>query len=154
VSHVCIRHSIALFLGLVTLVGCASLAPQLDPPKVSLISLRNLPSEGGAPRFEIKLRVINPNKQSLNIAGISYSIALLDKELVTGVTKDVPPIEGYGEGIVTLNAEVQLLQLLRLAATLGTTRSEPLVYRFSAKIDFIGFMPTLRLEESGEITIK
>lgn len=153
-SHVCIRHSIALFLGLVTLVGCASLAPQLDPPKVSLISLRNLPSEGGAPRFEIKLRVINPNKQSLNIAGISYSIALLDKELVTGVTKDVPPIEGYGEGIVTLNAEVQLLQLLRLGATLGTTRSEPLVYRFSAKIDFIGFMPTLRLEESGEITIK
>ncbi len=98
--------------------------------------------------------MINPNKQSLNIAGISYSIALLDKELVTGVTKDVPPIEGYGEGIVTLNAEVQLLQLLRLGATLGTTRSEPLVYRFSAKIDFIGFMPTLRLEESGEITIK
>jgi hypothetical protein len=153
VSHVCIRNSIALFLSLVTLVGCASLAPALDPPKISLMSLRNLPSEGGAPRFEIKLKIINPNKQSLDIAGISYSIALLDKELVTGVTRDVPPIEAYGEGIVTLNADVQLLQLLRLVATMGTTRSEPLVYRFSAKIDFIGFMRTQRLEESGEITI-
>jgi hypothetical protein len=135
------------------LAGCASLTPELDPPKISLISFRNLPLEGGTPRFEIKLRVINPNKQSLDIAGISYSVALLDKELITGVTNDVSPIEGYGEGIVTLNAEVQWLQLLSLMAAVGTTGSEPLVYRFAAKIDFIGYVPTQRLEESGEITI-
>ncbi len=149
----CLRYSIALFLGLVILAGCASLTPELDPPKISLVSFRNLPSEGGAPRFEIRLKVINPNKRSLDIAGISYSVALLDTEIIAGVANDVSPIAGYGEGIVTLSAEVQWLQLLRLMANLGTTRSEPLAYRFTAKIDFNDLLPTQRLEESGEITI-
>jgi hypothetical protein len=146
-------YSRALLLGLALLAGCASLAPDIDPPKINLISFRNLPTETGAPRFEIKLRVVNPNKQRLDIAGLSYSIELLNKELIRGVANDIPPIEGYSEGIVTLNAELQLLELLRLMASLGTTRSEPLVYRFSAKLDFNGFVPTQRLEDSGEITL-
>lgn len=147
------HHWIAHILGLVVLAGCASLTPDIDPPKISMVSFRNLPTDGGAPQFEIKLRVVNPNQQPLDIAGISYSIELLEKELIFGVANDISPIAGYGEGIVTLNAELQLLELLRLLASLGTTRAEPLMYRFSAKIDFNGFMPTQRLEESGEITL-
>jgi LEA14-like dessication related protein len=142
-----------LVIGLVVLSGCASLIPELDPPKINLVSFRSLPVKDGAPRFEIKLRVINPNRQPLDIAGISYSIELLDKELITGVANDVAPIEGYGEGDVMLEAELQLLELLRLMASLGTTTAEPLKYRFAAKIDFNGLMPTQRIEDSGEITL-
>lgn len=127
--------------------------PPLDPSKISLVSFRSLPAEGNTPRFEIKLRVVNPNKQPLDIAGISYSIELLDKELITGVANMIPPIEGYGEGIVTLDAGLQLLEVLRFMTSLGAAGSEPLVYRFTAKIDFNGFMPTQRFEESGEISL-
>jgi len=148
-----LRRAILLVLWLTLLVGCVSFTPEIDPPKVSLLSLRSLTEEGGSPRFEIRLRVINPNKETLDIAGISYSIELLGRELIAGVANDVPPIAGYGEGIVTLDAGLQLLELLRLMASLGTDRSEPLVYRFSAKIDFNGFTPTQRLEDSGEITL-
>lgn len=148
-----LRHAILLVLWLTLLVGCVSFTPETDPPKISLLSLRSLPGEEGSPRFEIRLRVINPNKETLDIAGISYSIELLGRELIAGVANDVPPIAGYGEGIVTLDAGLQLLELLRLMASLGTDRSEPLVYRFSAKIDFNGFIPTQRLEDSGEITL-
>lgn len=129
------------------------MAPDIDPPKVSLESFRNLPSESGSPRFEVKLRIANPNTQSLDIAGISYSIEILDKELVNGVTNDVPVIEGYSEEVVTLEAGLQLFQLLRLLTSLGTSQSEALAYRFSAKIDFNGFTPTQRLVETGEITL-
>jgi Late embryogenesis abundant protein len=148
-----LRHAMLLVLGLALLAGCASFTPEIDPPKISLLSLRSLTEEGGSPRFEIRLRVINPNKETLDIAGISYSIELLGRELIAGVANDVPPIAGYGEGIVTLDAGLQLLELLRLMAGVGTDRSEPLVYRFSAKIDFNGFIPTQRLEDSGEITL-
>jgi LEA14-like dessication related protein len=148
-----LRYTALFLLGLALLAGCASLAPELDPPKVSLESFRSLPGEGGAPRFEIKLRVINPNTQPLDIAGISYSIELLDKELITGVANDITPIEGYGEGVVTLEAGLQLFELLRLMASLGETKTQPLVYRFSAKIDFNGLMPTQRIEDSGEVTL-
>jgi LEA14-like dessication related protein len=110
--------------------------------------------QGETPKFEIKLRVINPNKQALDIAGISYSIAFVGKELVTGVANNIAPIEGYGEGLVTLEAGLQLLELLRLMASLGTSESEPLVYRFNAKIEFNGYIPTQRIEESGEIILR
>jgi len=147
------RFLSVLLFGLVVLSGCASLTPDMDPPTINLVSFRPLPTEGNAPRFEIKLRVVNPNRQQLDIAGISYSIALLDKELITGVANDIPTIAGYGEGVVTLQAELQLLELLRLITSVGTDRSEPLVYRFSAKVDFNGFLPTQRLEETGHITL-
>jgi hypothetical protein len=148
-----LRSTAFFFLGVAFLGACANLAPDLDPPKVSLESFRSLPSEGGAPRFEIKLRIMNPNTQPLDIAGISYSVELLDKELITGVANDIAPIEGYGEGVVTLDAGLQLFEVLRLMASLGEAASQPLVYRFSAKIDFHGFMPTQRIEDSGEITL-
>jgi len=149
-----VKNITELFLfGLILLGGCASLAPQLDPPKVSLESFRSLPGEGAIPRFEIKLRIINPNAQTLDIAGISYSIELLDRELITGVANDIAPIEGYGEGVVTLEAGLQLLEVLRLMASLSKGKSQPLDYRFSAKIDFNGLMPTQRIEDSGEITL-
>lgn len=148
-----LRHAIFLALGLALLVGCVSFTPEIDPPKISLVSLRSLPGEEGSPRFEIRLRVINPNKETLDIAGISYSVELLGRELISGVVNEVSPIAGYGEGIVTLEAGLQLLELLRLMASFGTTRAEPLVYRFSAKIDFNGFIPTQRIEDSGEIIL-
>jgi len=147
------RYAVLTILAVILLAGCASLAPELDPPKISVLSFKSLPSDGGAPQFEIKLRVLNPNKQTLDIAGISYSVAFIDKELITGVTNDVSPIAGYGEGVVTLNAELQLLELVRLVTSLGSTGSKPLAYRFSAKIDFNGFIPTQRIEETGEIKL-
>ena len=148
-----IRNAVLAVLSLMFLAGCASLTPPIDPPKISLVSFKSLPTQGSAPRFEIKLRVINPNKQTLDIAGISYSVELLGKELVTGVANDVAPIAGYGEGVVTLEAGLQLLELLRLMASLGSTGGEPLAYRFTAKIDFNGFIPTQRIEETGEIAL-
>ena len=149
----CNRPAIIVFW-LLILAGCASLTPRLDPPKISLVSLRSLPGEEGAPRFEVKLRIINPNKQKLDIAGISYSIALQDRELINGVANDIAPIESYGEGEVTLKADLQLLELLRLLASLGEPESGPLTYRFSAKIDFSGLVPTQHIEETGDITLR
>ncbi len=145
-----------LLMVLVLCLGaCASLYQDMDPPKVSVDSFRSLPSNDGAPRFEIKLRVINPNTEPLDIVGVSYSIELLDRELIAGVTNEVPLIEGYSEEVVTLEAGLQLFELLRFLAALGQTASTsgPLEYKFSAKIDFRGLVPTQRVEDSGEISL-
>lgn len=148
-----INASLILAL-LVFFAGCASIVPEVDPPKVALESFKALPSEGGAPRFEIKLRIANPNQQTLDIAGISYTVEILDRELLSGVTNEIPVIEGYTEEVVTLEAGLQLFQLLRLLTSLGAMPSESLDYRFAAKIDFNGFIPTQRIEETGSITLQ
>ena len=146
---------LALMIGwILLLAGCASLTTPLDPPNVSMDSFSSLPSESGAPRFLIKLRVQNPNEQTLDIAGVSYSIALMGQEVITGVSNEVPVIEGYSEGIVSLEANLKLFQLLRLLASLGQAETDELTYRFTAKIDFKGLVPTQRVEQEGLISLK
>ncbi len=147
-------YLVALLAWTVLLGGCASLTTPMDPPNVSMDSFSSLPADGGGPRFLIKLRVQNPNEQKLDIAGVSYSIALMGKEVVTGVSKDIPVIDGYSEGIVSLEASLKLLQLLRLLGSLGQAEADELTYRFTAKIDFKGLIPTQRVEEEGLISLK
>lgn len=144
----------AVVVCLLLLAGCASLVPELDPPRISLESFDSLPGEGGAPRFRIKLRIANPNKQALDIAGIAYSVAILDQELISGVTNEVPLIEGYTEEVVTMEAGLQLFQLVRLLAGLGQKPTDELEYRLVAKVDFNGFIPTQKIEETGSIKLK
>jgi len=149
-------YSLRIILLLICWLGvaCAGLTPEFDPPKVTVEGVSSLPSSGVGPRFQIKLRVANPNKQALDIAGISYSIELQGRELLSGVTNDVPLIEGYTEEVVTLEAGVNMSQFLRLLTGLGKNQSDPLEYRFAAKIDFKGFIPTQRVEETGVLDLK
>ena len=138
----------------VVLSGCASMVPELDPPQVTLESFRALPADEGVPRFEIRLRIANPNQQTLDIAGISYAVELMDAELISGVTNEVPAIEGYTEEVVRIESSLKLLQLLKLLASAGRDPGDSLDYRLLAKIDFRGLIPTQRLEERGEITLR
>jgi LEA14-like dessication related protein len=144
-----------MLLGLVMLacIACATVMPNMDAPKVSFENIRTLPAEGVGPRFEITLRITNPNEQSLNIAGISYTMDLLDKEILSGVTKEVPLIEGYTDEVIMLEAGINLFDILRLLSSLGLNQSEELEYRFRAKIDFRGLVPTQRIDESGRIAL-
>jgi LEA14-like dessication related protein len=154
--HRITSRRLLLLLWVVICASCASIIPEIDPPQVSVDSFESLPGEQGTPRFLIKLRIANPNKQTLDIAGISYSISILDKELISGVTNEVPVIEPYTEEVVELQASLKLFQIVRLITGLAANQqaTEALEYRFAAKIDFNGLIPTQRVEETGEIKLK
>ena len=140
--------SVALFLA-----GCAGTSYQQDPPKIILDGVHSAAGQTGAPRFRIDLRVQNPNAEPLDIAGISYEVLVQDVELLSGVTSDVPVIQGYSEEPVTVEAGLNALQLLRFFTRLGSGEQtlDRLEYTFRAKVDFRGFVPTQRIEETGVI---
>ena len=144
---------LVIFCLVLSVAACASLTPEFDPPKVTVESVDKLSGSGGGLRFGIKLRVSNPNKQALDIAGISYTLDVMDKELVSGVTNDVPLIEGYSEEVVSLEAGINMFQFLRLIAGLGKSTAQEIEYRLSAKVDFNGFIPTQRVEETGVLKL-
>ena len=135
------------------LSACATMGKDVDPPKISLDGVHSIPGEGGGPRFRMDLRIQNPNQQDLDIAGISYGISVQDVELVSGVTNEVPLIEGYSEEVVSLEGGLNTLQLIRFFTKLGMDQRslDRLEYTFEAKIDFHGFTPTQRISESGVI---
>ena len=145
------RLIIVIFAALLS--SCATLSPGYEEPTVTLSSFRALPSEGMVPAFEIGLRIINPNSQTLKLEGIVYTVSLEGYELVKGVGKDFPAIEGYSEGEVKLTASANLLAGIRFVGDMMQSGGESLKYEFKAKLDMGGLYPSIKVREAGEINL-
>ena len=135
------------------LSACATMSPDYEEPTVTLSSFRAIPSEGMVPAFEIGLRIINPNSQVLNLDGIVYTVSLQGYELVKGVGKDFPVIEGYSEGEVQLTATANLLAGIRFVGDMMQSEGGPVEYEFKAKLDLGGLHPSIKVRETGEINL-
>jgi hypothetical protein len=146
------QRVIGLLLGVI-LSACATLSPDYEEPTVTLSSFNAIPSEGMVPAFEIGLRIINPNAQALNLDGIVYTVSLQGYELVKGVGKDFPVIEGYSEGEVKLTAAANLLAGIRFVGDMMQSQDESVEYEFKAKLDLGGLYPSIKVRETGEINL-
>ena len=141
------------FLMTLALSACATLGPDYEEPTVTLSSFKAIPSEGMIPAFEIGLRIINPNSRPLNLEGIVYTVSLEGYELIKGVGKDFPVIEGYSEGTVKLTAAANLLTGIRFITNTMQSGGGPVKYEFKAKLDLGGLYPSIRVKESGDINL-
>lgn len=142
---------LVLLLGL--LPACAPLQPGFETPEVRVTSFKVLPSETIAPRFEIGLHVINPNRSALKLVGLTYSVELEGRRVLSGVTSDLPVIAGYGEGDVVLQASADLINSLGLLSDLMNRPRETVTYDLNAKLDVGALMPSIRISKTGEISL-
>ena len=123
--------------------------PNYEQPTVTLKSFRALPSEGIIPSFEISLNILNPNAASFQLEGIVYTISIQGHEVVKGVGKDFPVVEGYSEETIKLTAAANLFAGARLVMNIMDSPSEVLEYNFEAKLDTGGFGRPTRIKEKG-----
>jgi LEA14-like dessication related protein len=137
---------------IVLLSACAALRPGYETPTVTVSSFRALPSAGAVPNFEIGLEVLNPNREPLELAGISYTVSLDGHDIIKGVGNDLPVIKGYGTGNVTLTATANLLAGVGLFTDMMRGPKDSFEYRLRAKLDPGGFRPSIRVEESGTLS--
>jgi LEA14-like dessication related protein len=143
-----------LYTALTLLIcGCAQWQFSYETPAVSLSSFRLLPSEGMGPRFEMGLHVVNPNRSSLKLQGIAYTVIIEGHRILSGVANDLPVIEGYGEGDVLLNATADLLNSISLITGIFKERQDSVAYELVAKLDIGGFRPNILVEKRGEISL-
>jgi LEA14-like dessication related protein len=147
-----LKHSI-LLVAIAMLSACATMNPDYETPSVALTSFKAVPSESMVPAFEVGLRVINPNPGELMLAGVVYTISLEGHEVVKGVGKDFPVIEGYSQQDILLTASVKPLSGIRLISELMGTEKTALDYDFEAKLDVGGLFPSIRVNESGQIDL-
>lgn len=146
--------SLILFTLIVLLAaGCATLRPDYETPTVIISNFRALPSEGIAPRFEIGLHIINPNRDALKLAGISYTVKLEGHKILTGVTNKVPVTEAYGESDIKLAATADLFSSISLLTDLMKTQRNNFNYVLDVKLDVGGFQPNIRVKKEGDISL-
>lgn len=139
-----------VLLGCLTLLqACASMDPDYEEPTVSIKSFRALPSDGGMPNFEIGLHIINPNSTPFRLEGVVYTVSIQGHDVVKGVGKDFPVLDGYSEQTIKLTASANLFAGVRLVMDLVNSPDQNLEYEFEAKLDTGGFGRSIRVKESG-----
>lgn len=147
------KPQLLLFAVLLLLGGCGAMRPGYETPTVTVSSFRSLPSEGGMPSFEIGLRVVNPNREPLELVGAAYTVSLEGRDLIKGVANELPVIEGYGEGTFKLTATASLVAGARFIADLMRSEKDSIRYELEAKLDVGGLRPTIRVRDSGDIAL-
>jgi LEA14-like dessication related protein len=138
---------------LVLVSGCAGLQTDFKEPTVSVTSFRALPSEGMAPRFEIGLHVTNPNRTALALAGVSYTVSLEGRQILTGVANDLPEIKAYGEGDIMLQATADPFNSISLLADLIRQPRDTFAYELEAILDLGGMYPNVNVDKKGQISL-
>lgn len=143
------------FLSIFLLCNCAgTISPDFEPPVVSLHTFKMLPNESVTPRFEIGLRILNPNSDPLRFDGIFYSVDIEGYKVLSGVSNDLPTIEPYSEANITLEANVDLFRGVRLISSLLQDPRDAFKYSFKAKLDLQGFSPNINIKEEGQLNLR
>ena len=147
------RIATAIVIVTILLAGCAGMRPGWETPTVTVKAVRAIPSDGMLPEFEIDLHVVNPNREALKLVGVSYTVCLEGHELIQGVGNDLPVIDGYGEGDITLNASADLFAGVGLIRELMSSQKDTLSYNFEAKLDPGALRPSIRVKDAGEVSL-
>jgi len=116
-------------------------------------AIRSLLFQKAMPAFEIGLRVINPNREPLELQGISYTVSLEGHEVIKGVGNELPIVDAYGEGEFKLTASANLFAGIRLITDLMSGGGDSFKYSFEAKLDIGAFRPVIRVRDAGKISL-
>jgi len=105
------------------------------------------------PTFEIGLRVVNPNDVELKLRGVSYTVTLAGRDVITGAGKELPVIDSYSEGTFTLTAAASFSEGFLIMTDLMKNPRDSIRYEVSTKLDVGSIMPAIRVKEVGEISL-
>ncbi|PKH04456.1 water stress/hypersensitive response protein [Psychromonas sp. MB-3u-54] len=126
-------------LWVVGLSGCTNIQ-QLQDLEVSLINIEPTTAAGLSPRFNVRLLVLNPNAQDLDIEGVILRLDINDKKILSGVSRQIPTLKGYSETPVEIQTAVNLFDLFKLLTSLSQYSGNEIKYQLQTKIDPKGFV--------------
>lgn len=150
-NHPLLVYTILLALTLLTggPTGCARLTHGLTPPEVTLIDLKPLPGGNLEQRFEITLRVLNPNDIPISSDGVDLELNLNGKRLARALSAENFSIPRLGDDVVVLVATTHLFDIFRQAMALPKTGT--LNYEMNGRIFLASSPGSLKFSRKGNL---
>lgn len=100
-------------LAMLLLLSACSTTGEPVPPQVRVVDLRLLESGVFEQRFEIDLRIGNPNDFDLPLDGLTFELEVNDADFARGFTDERVTIPRLGEGTITVVASTTLIDVFR-----------------------------------------
>jgi LEA14-like dessication related protein len=132
------------------LAGCAGLGQ--DPLRVSVAGIEPLTGEGLEMRFNLKLRVQNPNNSPVDFSGVSLQLDLNGQSFASGVSDQSGTVPRFGETVISVPLTVSALSAVRQAfAFAGSTEGGGIPYKVQGKLG--GGFGAARFVDQGKLSL-
>jgi len=139
-------------LACIGLAGCQAL-PSADALRVSVVGVEPLPGAGLELRFNIMLRVQNPNDAAVTFDGVVIDLELNGRALASGVSDQTGSVPRYGEALLTVPVSVSAFAAVRQAMGLSAAAERgELPYVVRGKLAG-GLFGTVRFSDSGTLRL-
>lgn len=137
--------------------GCASLAPRLEPPRLSVVGVELVRGSLFEQRITARMRVQNPNDRAIAVRGVSYTLEVGGEELGRGLAGSSFTVPALGEAefdmLVTADLAGTVLRLLTRARADGMPDS--LTYRLRGEVKLAeGLVRTIPFDEKGSVRLR
>jgi LEA14-like dessication related protein len=145
----------AVLMLLTGVAGCSGLAARqadLQAPKVDLVGVKLLEMDPLAPRFRVRLKLDNPNDQTLNLDGADAVLTVLGEKLAKGVTQNAVSLPARGTAETDVDVSAKTLSFLKLLPQLQ--KSDALPYQVAGKLHFLqalGPLGALPFQAAGTV---
>jgi LEA14-like dessication related protein len=148
----------ALPLAVALLGGCALFAPQLEPPKLSVVGVELVKGDLFEQRLRARVRVQNPNDRELAVKGLTYTIEVGGEEFGRGMSGSSFVVPGGGEAefdmMVTANMAGTLLRFASRAQQ-GEVHPDAIDYRIVGKVSLAsGVLRSIPFEHKGTLKLR
>ena len=135
-----------------TLNGCAGMFGS-EPVRVNVAGIDPIDSQGLEVRFNVKLRVQNPNESAINFDGVSLDLELNGKPFASGVSDQGGTVPRFGETVVSVPLTVPAFAAVRQAfAFPGAVQAGQIPYILRGKLAG-GLTNTTRFVDQGTLSL-
>ena len=142
---------IALIFAL--MAGCAALPQKPEAPRVSITAIELVEVGLLEQRYQVKLRVQNPNDFDFVIKGIQFEIKLNGQSFVTGVSGNMVNVPRFDSAVLDLKAVSTLAGLARQFKEMAESKASTAGYGITGKVHLAQPAISLPFHEEGEIKL-
>jgi len=141
---------IAALVAVLFAIACTSARPKIDPPAVTLESVRILGIADAKANISLTLRVANPNNFDLAVDAVDFEVTLDGRTATSARSVRIEPLPAGGESKVELAGRVDVTAVAGALMTLGSQLPVEYVLKGSATMRD---GTTLPFSRKGEIPV-
>jgi len=98
--------------GMVLLLAACAANVYRDPPRISLAGIQFADLSLLEQRYQLQLRIENPNPADLPITGMNYELAVNDKPFARGVSNQTITVPKFGSELIEVEGISNLSSLI------------------------------------------
>jgi LEA14-like dessication related protein len=134
--------------------ACSTMPRDFETPRVHITDMTAKDVAIFEQRFDVKLRIQNPNNTDLSINGLKFDIDLNDREFANGMSGQRVVVPRFGSEVVDVEVFSTLGSFLRQIQSLNSGPPQKVRYRLkgAAFVDSPGIFKA-PFDESGEIDL-